>query len=70
MKTTTKTASKPADPAGTVSSACPVCGLKTRIHVESIYRGAEVLCSECAAILRIRTTDPLELLEVDEEDLS
>ena len=68
MTKTTTTASKPADPAGIISIVCPSGRMKARIHVESVYRGAEILCGECAGILRITQTDPLELVPVDEED--
>jgi len=50
-------------------SSCPACGQQTRLHAESVHRGAEILCSECSAILRVEDTDPLLLSEVDEEDL-
>jgi len=41
------------------------------MHIESVYRGAEVVCTECSAILRLRRTDPILLEEVgDEEDES
>jgi len=52
-----------------VVSVCPACGQKTRLHTESVRRGAEILCSECSAILRVESTNPLSLSEVDEEDL-
>ena len=52
-----------------VASRCPACGQETRLHTESVRRGAEVLCTECSAILRVESADPLALSEVDEEDL-
>lgn len=55
--------------AGFASSQCPVCGQDTRLHTESIRLGAEILCSECSAILTIETTSPLTLMELNEEDL-
>lgn len=53
-----------------LSFRCPTCAQKARLHAESVHPGAEILCSECTAILRIDTTDPLTLREVEEEDLS
>jgi len=68
--TTTKmTASEPTVVGKAVLSCCPACGQMTRLHVESVRRGTEILCSECSAILRVEAADPLTLCEVDEEDL-
>ena len=52
-----------------VSSKCPACGWDTQIHRESIRFGAEILCSECSAVLRVEKADPLALSEVEEADL-
>jgi len=65
---TTKSASEARATAGIVSASCPVCQRKARVHAESVYRGAEIVCSECSAILVIETTAPLALIEADEED--
>jgi ribosomal protein S27E len=51
-----------------VSGECPACRLKTRLHAESLGIGADVLCSECSAILRIVGTNPLQFAEVEEEE--
>ena len=73
MTTTTKmrmtTVSGSMDVEAVVASRCPACGQKTRLHTESVRRGAEILCSECSAILRVESADPLTLSKVDEEDL-
>ena len=68
MTKTKKTASRPADPIGIMSILCPVCRTMVRVHLESVYRGAEILCGECSAILGITQTDPLELTPIDEGD--
>lgn len=67
--TKTTTANEELGFAGVVLSQCPACGWDTKLHTESIRLGAEILCSECSAILRIEMTDPLELSEVEEADL-
>ena len=51
-----------------VAFRCPACSQQTQLHAESVRRGAEILCSECSAILRVESTNPLSLSEVDEED--
>ena len=48
---------------------CPACGQDAQLHTESVQRGAEILCSECSAILRVESVAPLTLSEVNEEDL-
>gem|GEM_PF-4761204 len=63
------TASESAGARALVVSHCPACSQKTQLHTESVRQGAEILCSECSAILRVEATDPLSLSEVDEEDL-
>jgi len=63
------TDSKSVDIGVIVTSRCPACGRNARFHTESVRRGAEILCSECSAILRIDSADPLTLYEIDEEDL-
>jgi len=55
---------------GLVASRCPACGQKTRLHTESVRHGAEIVCSECSAILRVESANPLTLSEVDEEELA
>jgi hypothetical protein len=54
---------------GIVSARCPACGLATTLHAESVAIGAEILCSECHAVLRIDRSNPLTLVEVEDEDL-
>jgi len=66
-RTTTSDLDSRAD--AVVSAQCPACGLATTLHAESIAIGAEVLCSECYAVLRIDRSKPLTLIEVEEEDL-
>lgn len=51
------------------SAQCPACLRTTELHAESVRLGAEVLCRECSAILRIESTNPLILVEIEEEDL-
>jgi len=63
------TASESAGVEALLVSRCPACGQKTQLHTESVRRGAEILCSECSAILRVEATDPLSLSEIDEEEL-
>ena len=53
-----------------MASRCPACGQKTRLHTESVRHGAEIVCSECSAILRVESANPLTLSEVDEEELA
>jgi hypothetical protein len=65
----TRTADEVREADGIVYSQCPFCSQDTRLHTESIRLGAEILCSECSAILRIESTNPLALMEVEEKDL-
>lgn len=39
------------------------------MHAESVRLGAEILGSECFAILRVEKADPLTLSEVEEDEL-
>jgi len=68
MTTTTKT-NEEAGVDRIVYFQCPSCSQRTRLHVESIRRGAEILCRECSAILRIDGANPLTVTEVEETDL-
>lgn len=54
---------------GVLTAECPACGQRTRVHKESVRPGAEVLCNECSAILRIENVNPLTFSEVEETDL-
>jgi ribosomal protein S27E len=54
---------------GVLTAKCPACGQRTRVHKESVRVGAEVLCIECSAILRIDAVKPLTFSEVEESDL-
>jgi hypothetical protein len=65
----TKTSDVGARAGGVISARCPVCGLATVLHAESVAIGAEILCSECYAVLRIDRSHPLTLMEVEDEDL-
>jgi hypothetical protein len=67
--TRTTVASESAGVDRIVSSRCPACSQETQLHSESVRRGAEILCSECCAILRVEVANPLSLSEVEEEDL-
>ena len=52
-----------------VSFLCPSCLQSTMMQSESCRIGAEVLCRECCALLRIHSKNPLSLEEIEEEDL-
>lgn len=52
-----------------VLSQCPACGQTTSLHEESVAIGIEVLCVECAALLRVDSVNPLILKEMEEIDL-
>jgi hypothetical protein len=65
----TKTSDLDARADAIVSAKCPACGLTTTLHAESIAIGAEILCCECYAVLRIDRSNPLTLAEVEDEDL-
>ena len=67
-KTTKSTTRSETSAERIVSGECPTCRLKTRLHAESLGIGADVLCSECSAILRIVGTNPLRFVEVEEEE--
>jgi hypothetical protein len=51
-----------------IDAICPSCHQGIRIHRESVAIGAEVLCSECGALLGVERRDPLSLVEIDPDD--
>ena len=52
-----------------ISAQCPACNQTTSLHEESVVIGTEVVCMECAAILRVDNTNPLILTEIEGVDL-
>lgn len=52
-----------------ISVRCPACSQMTSLHEESVAIGVEVLCVECAAILRVDSVNPLILRKMEETDL-
>ena len=54
---------------GILTAQCPACTRETQVHRESARIGAEVLCIECSAILRVDGVDPLLFSEIEETDL-
>lgn len=52
-----------------LSFLCPSCLQATALQSESCRIGAEILCRECYALLRILSKNPLLLEEIEEEDL-
>jgi alpha-aminoadipate/glutamate carrier protein LysW len=47
---------------------CPECESDLDIEAEDVDEGEIVSCPECGTDLEVVTTEPLELVAVDEED--
>ena len=45
---------------------CPVCDGNIDIDEEDVDEGDTVSCDECGAVLKVVSTDPLELESADE----
>jgi len=66
---TTNPTSEAVPESGILKAHCPACARETSVHSESVRVGAEVLCTECSAILRIDSAAPLLFSEIEEADL-
>ena len=47
---------------------CPLCNANIDVEEDELDTGDELNCEECAALLRVSDTDPLELESADDDD--
>ena len=45
---------------------CPVCNGAIDVDEEEVDQGDSISCDECGAVLKVISTDPLELESADE----
>jgi alpha-aminoadipate carrier protein LysW len=45
---------------------CPVCNGAIDVDEEDVDQGDSISCDECGAVLKVISTDPLELESADE----
>jgi alpha-aminoadipate carrier protein LysW len=53
-----------------MSIVCPECDNPLDIDVDDVEEGEIIQCDECGIDLEVVSSDPLELVPVDEEDYS
>ena len=47
---------------------CPLCDANIDVEEDELDEGDELNCDECAALLRVSDTEPLELESADDDD--